>query len=203
MSSTSTLRTRRFAQADARWMTSSSSSPERTRGRLPPRQRAATRSSYTTGRRSAVSDATSRRPCRPSCAASPGAGDRRLQRRVRRPGRRPRDRRLPRDDRTSSARAAPRAATTSPSREPTTGSGTPWRSSPSATPRRSSPTTRTTSSTSSAAWLGPGYQVTSQINVVNPGGTAQTAHRDYHLGFQSDRDCCRVPDARPSRCRRR
>ncbi|MFI1444343.1 phytanoyl-CoA dioxygenase family protein [Streptomyces fructofermentans] len=37
----------------------------------------------------------------------------------------------------------------------------------------------------STAWLGPGYQVTSQINVVNPGGAAQTAHRDYHLGFLS------------------
>lgn len=37
----------------------------------------------------------------------------------------------------------------------------------------------------SSAWLGPGYQVTSQINVVNPGGAAQTAHRDYHLGFLS------------------
>jgi ectoine hydroxylase-related dioxygenase (phytanoyl-CoA dioxygenase family) len=37
----------------------------------------------------------------------------------------------------------------------------------------------------SQAWLGPGYQVTSQVNVVNPGGQAQTAHRDYHLGFQS------------------
>ncbi|MEU6802055.1 phytanoyl-CoA dioxygenase family protein [Streptomyces neyagawaensis] len=35
----------------------------------------------------------------------------------------------------------------------------------------------------SEAWLGPGYQVTSQINVVNPGGTAQSPHRDYHLGF--------------------
>ncbi len=35
------------------------------------------------------------------------------------------------------------------------------------------------------AWLGRGYQVTSQVNVVNPGGTAQTAHRDYHLGFMS------------------
>ncbi|MGW5201127.1 phytanoyl-CoA dioxygenase family protein [Streptomyces spiralis] len=35
----------------------------------------------------------------------------------------------------------------------------------------------------SRAWLGPGYQVTSQVNVVNPGGAAQTAHRDYHLGF--------------------
>lgn len=33
------------------------------------------------------------------------------------------------------------------------------------------------------AWLGPGYQVTSQVNVVNPGGVAQTVHRDYHLGF--------------------
>lgn len=34
------------------------------------------------------------------------------------------------------------------------------------------------------AWLGPGYQVTSQVNVVNPGGAGQTVHRDYHLGFQ-------------------
>ena len=39
----------------------------------------------------------------------------------------------------------------------------------------------------SEAWLGPGYQVTSQVNVVNPGGQAQVAHRDYHLGFM-DRD---------------
>lgn len=37
-----------------------------------------------------------------------------------------------------------------------------------------------------AAWLGPGYQITSQVNVVNPGGTAQAPHRDYHLGFMSD-----------------
>jgi ectoine hydroxylase-related dioxygenase (phytanoyl-CoA dioxygenase family) len=35
------------------------------------------------------------------------------------------------------------------------------------------------------AWLGPAYQVTSQVNVVNPGGEGQTVHRDYHLGFQS------------------
>lgn len=35
------------------------------------------------------------------------------------------------------------------------------------------------------AWLGRGYQVTSQLNVVNPGGQAQVAHRDYHLGFMS------------------
>ena len=36
---------------------------------------------------------------------------------------------------------------------------------------------------------GPAYQVTSQVNVVNPGGAAQTVHRDYHLGFQSDEGC--------------
>ncbi len=35
------------------------------------------------------------------------------------------------------------------------------------------------------AWLGPMYQVTSAINVVNPGGAAQNPHRDYHLGFMS------------------
>ncbi|MDT5390382.1 MAG: hypothetical protein QOE04_4023 [Mycobacterium sp.] len=35
----------------------------------------------------------------------------------------------------------------------------------------------------SQAWLGPRYQLTSQVNVVNPGGAAQVPHRDYHLGF--------------------
>ena len=35
------------------------------------------------------------------------------------------------------------------------------------------------------AWLGPQYQMTAQVNLVRPGGQAQTAHRDYHLGFQS------------------
>ena len=44
-----------------------------------------------------------------------------------------------------------------------------------------------------AAWLGPGYQMTSQINVVNPGGTAQVAHRDYHLGFMSQEQAQRYP----------
>jgi len=34
------------------------------------------------------------------------------------------------------------------------------------------------------AWLGSGYQITTQVNVVRPGGKAQTAHRDYHMGFQ-------------------
>ena len=38
----------------------------------------------------------------------------------------------------------------------------------------------------SRAWLGPGYQVTSQVNVVRPGGRAQEPHRDYHLGFLED-----------------
>ena len=35
------------------------------------------------------------------------------------------------------------------------------------------------------AWLGPGYQVTSQLNRVRPGGAAQRAHRDFPLGFMS------------------
>jgi ectoine hydroxylase-related dioxygenase (phytanoyl-CoA dioxygenase family) len=37
----------------------------------------------------------------------------------------------------------------------------------------------------SEAWLGPNYQVTSQVNNVRPGGKAQVAHRDYHLGFMT------------------
>ena len=45
----------------------------------------------------------------------------------------------------------------------------------------------------STAWLGPAYQITSQINVVNPGGTAQTAHRDYHLGFLSTEAAAQYP----------
>jgi ectoine hydroxylase-related dioxygenase (phytanoyl-CoA dioxygenase family) len=36
-----------------------------------------------------------------------------------------------------------------------------------------------------AAWLGPGFTLTSQVNVVNPGGAAQKPHRDYHLGFMT------------------
>jgi ectoine hydroxylase-related dioxygenase (phytanoyl-CoA dioxygenase family) len=43
------------------------------------------------------------------------------------------------------------------------------------------------------AWLGPGYQITSQVNVVNPGGAAQTGHRDYHLGFMSGDRAARFP----------
>src|SRR5215213_2789441 len=45
----------------------------------------------------------------------------------------------------------------------------------------------------SEAWLGRGYQVTSQVNVVNPGGTAQVAHRDYHLGFMSEEQALAYP----------
>lgn len=44
-----------------------------------------------------------------------------------------------------------------------------------------------------SAWLGPAYQVTSQVNVVNPGGAGQTVHRDYHLGFQSNEVAARYP----------
>ena len=33
------------------------------------------------------------------------------------------------------------------------------------------------------AWLGPDYQMNASLNIVNPGGQAQVAHRDYHLGF--------------------
>ena len=45
----------------------------------------------------------------------------------------------------------------------------------------------------SNTWLGPGYQVTSQVNVVRPGGKAQEPHRDYHLGFLSNEVAARYP----------
>ena len=45
----------------------------------------------------------------------------------------------------------------------------------------------------SRAWLGPAYQVTSQVNVVRPGGVAQDPHRDYHLGFLSDELVAQYP----------
>ncbi|KAJ5569814.1 uncharacterized protein N7459_009244 [Penicillium hispanicum] len=44
-----------------------------------------------------------------------------------------------------------------------------------------------------AAWLGPGYRVTAQVNAVHPGGAAQESHRDYHLGFQEMDACLRYP----------
>ena len=45
----------------------------------------------------------------------------------------------------------------------------------------------------SESWLGPCYQITSQLNVVNPGGEAQSVHRDYHMGFQTAKDIERFP----------
>ncbi|KAM0797595.1 phytanoyl-CoA dioxygenase-like protein [Usnea florida] len=45
------------------------------------------------------------------------------------------------------------------------------------------------------AWLGPAYKITAQVNIVKPGGAAQVAHRDYHLGFQSSKACARYPKA--------
>ncbi|KAH8681996.1 hypothetical protein BX600DRAFT_407900 [Xylariales sp. PMI_506] len=45
----------------------------------------------------------------------------------------------------------------------------------------------------SEAWLGPSYQVTAQLNVVRPGGQPQSAHRDYHLGFQTAEACALFP----------
>lgn len=43
------------------------------------------------------------------------------------------------------------------------------------------------------AWLGPAYQMTSTVNCVNPGGAAQVAHRDYHMGFLSQAQAQRYP----------
>jgi ectoine hydroxylase-related dioxygenase (phytanoyl-CoA dioxygenase family) len=45
----------------------------------------------------------------------------------------------------------------------------------------------------SQAWLGPRYQITSQVNVVNPGGRQQVPHRDYHLGFVPPDDLAAYP----------
>ena len=43
------------------------------------------------------------------------------------------------------------------------------------------------------AWLGPGYGMTAQVNLVRPGGEAQVAHRDYHLGFMTVEQAERFP----------
>jgi len=43
------------------------------------------------------------------------------------------------------------------------------------------------------AWLGPWYQMSSQVNVINPGGAAQQPHRDYHLGFMTEQQASRFP----------
>ncbi len=44
------------------------------------------------------------------------------------------------------------------------------------------------------AWLGPGYQLATQVNQVRPGGKAQAPHRDYHLGFMSPEQMALYPD---------
>ncbi|CBY01639.1 similar to phytanoyl-CoA dioxygenase [Plenodomus lingam JN3] len=46
-----------------------------------------------------------------------------------------------------------------------------------------------------AAWLGPQYRLTAQVNVVKPGAKAQISHRDYHIGFQGNGACARFPKA--------
>src|ERR1700745_1786920 len=43
------------------------------------------------------------------------------------------------------------------------------------------------------AWLGPGYQVASQVNVVNPGGAAQEMPPDYPRGSASAEQAARFP----------
>jgi len=43
------------------------------------------------------------------------------------------------------------------------------------------------------AWLGPHWQITSQVNIVRPGAKAQQPHRDYHLGFQTNEVCAQYP----------
>lgn len=52
----------------------------------------------------------------------------------------------------------------------------------------------------SQAWLGRGYQITAQVNRVNPGGNAQIAHRDYHLGFMSPEQMLEFPEHVHSFC---
>ena len=45
----------------------------------------------------------------------------------------------------------------------------------------------------SRSWLGPLYQITAQVNLVYPGGAAQTPHRDYHMGFQQEEQLKQYP----------
>lgn len=46
----------------------------------------------------------------------------------------------------------------------------------------------------SEAWLGPGYKMTAQVNLVPPNrADAQDPHRDYHLGFQSNEEIAKFP----------
>ncbi len=43
------------------------------------------------------------------------------------------------------------------------------------------------------SWLGPGYQLATQVNQVRPGGKPQAPHRDYHLGFMSPEQMATYP----------
>lgn len=45
------------------------------------------------------------------------------------------------------------------------------------------------------SYLGPAYRLTTQVNIVRPGGKPQVSHRDYHLGFQTAADCAKWPKA--------
>ncbi len=45
----------------------------------------------------------------------------------------------------------------------------------------------------SEAWLGPWSQMTTQVNLVRPGGKPQSCHRDYHLGFMPPEQAKRFP----------
>ena len=45
------------------------------------------------------------------------------------------------------------------------------------------------------SWLGPAFQMTAQVNRVNPGGNAQRAHRDYHLGFMTKEQMMAYPQS--------
>lgn len=46
-----------------------------------------------------------------------------------------------------------------------------------------------------SAYLGPAFRITTQVNIVKPGGAPQVSHRDYHLGFQKTEDVVQWPRA--------
>ncbi|KAK5125555.1 hypothetical protein LTR85_000666 [Meristemomyces frigidus] len=45
------------------------------------------------------------------------------------------------------------------------------------------------------AYLGPAYRLTSQVNIVKPGGQPQACHRDYHIGFETPEATAKWPKA--------
>lgn len=45
------------------------------------------------------------------------------------------------------------------------------------------------------AWLGPGYQMSAQVNQVRPSGKPQSSHRDYHLGFMTAAQLREFPES--------